>query len=174
MNFALIINNLYYFPFLTKSLHFSESLVSLFPFITTAVSLCIYFFVIPNIKNMMKSLLTSVSMYGAGALALIVSCFTIKEAAYLCVIFWAIAASTMAPVLNSMIANTLKDEMRTEVFGFFNMFSMLCMFPAGYFGGWLFELSPRYPIYFIFLVYLTSYFMFLLFSKRFYKPEDEE
>jgi MFS family permease len=173
LNFALIINNLYYFPFLTRLLHFSESLISLFPFITTAVSLCVYFFVIPNIRNRIRSLLTSVFLYGAGALALIVSSFTAREVAYLCVILWAMAAATMAPVLNSMIANALKDEMRTEVIGFFNMFSMLCMFPAGYFGGWLFDISPRYPIYFIFLVYLTSYLMFLLVSKKRIQPENE-
>ena len=167
LRFTMTINNLYYFPFLTKSLNFSESIVSFFPFITTLISLCIYFFVVPNILDMEKNLFISVSMYVLGTLALIVSSFTLKELSFLCVLLWAIAGAIMNPVLNSMTANTIEDEMRTELLGFINMISMLFMFPAGFFGGWLFDISPIYPIIFIFFVYLFSFFMFFLFNKRY-------
>jgi len=168
INFALNINNLYYFPFLTDSLGFSNSFISLFPFATTTVSMLIFFFVIPKIQNMEKSALSSVGMYALGALILILSYFTNGKLAIACVICWAMAGAILNPVLNTMIANTIMDEMRTEVFGVFNVFSMLCMFPAGYFGGWLYEGSPLYPIIFIFCVYLAGFLTFFLLGKKMY------
>lgn len=168
INFALNINNLYYFPFLTDSLGFSNAFISLFPFATTTVSMLIYFFVIPKIKHMEKSALSSVGLYALGALILIISFYTNGKLALLCVVFWAMAGATLNPVLNTMIANTIMDEMRTEVFGVFNVFSMLCMFPAGYFGGWLYEGSPLYPIIFIFCVYLAGFLTFFFLGKKMY------
>lgn len=165
LNFALIINNLYYFPFLTKALHFSEAFISLFPFLTTAVGLFVFFFVIPTIKSMEKSAVFGLAMYMTGALALIVANFTVPQIAYICVICWALALYLMTPVLNTLIANTVEDEMRTEVIALFNMISMLCMFPAGYVGGRLYEMSPIYPIIFIFTVYLAG-FLILVISGR--------
>lgn len=168
INFATNINNLYFFPFLTKSLHFSNASISLFPFITTAISLLVYFFVISTIRHMERSAFFSIGMYAMGALLLIASYFITGKLALLCVACWAVAGAILNPVLNTMIANTIQDEMRTEVFGVFNVFSMLCMFPAGYFGGWLYESSPFYPIVFIFGVYLTGFCIFLLSGKKSY------
>ena len=126
----------------------------------------VFFFVIPSIKNMKRSALFGVVMYAAGALALVIARFTVPQAAFLCVVCWALAGYIMGPVLNTLIANTIKDEMRTEVFGLFNMFSMLCMFPAGYVGGRLYDMAPLYPIIFLFAVYTISFIIFVLSGKK--------
>jgi len=166
LNFALIINNLYYFPFLTEALHFSDAFISLFPFFSTAVGLFVFFFVIPRIKNMEKSAVFGLAMYAAGASALIAADFTVPQISYVCVVCWALALYIMNPVLSTLIANTIEDEMRTEVIALFNMISMLCMFPAGYAGGLLYELSPLYPIIFIFAVYLAGLLIFVISGRK--------
>lgn len=164
LNFALNINNLYFFPFLTQSLKYTDSFISLFPFLTTAISLSIYLFVISRIRHMERSALLSIGLYALGAFMLLLSFFLDRRLALVCVISWAIAGAIMNPVLNTMIANAMKDEMRTEVFGVFNVFSMLCMFPVGILGGWLYAKSPLYPIFIIFGVYLTGLLGLLLFG----------
>lgn len=166
LNFALIINNLYYFPYLTHVLGFSDSFISLFPFLMTAVGLFVSFYIIPAIKNMEKGAFFSIAMYAAGALALIIAKYTAPYVAFVCVLCWALANYLITPVLNTMIANSIDDEMRTEVFALFNVISMLCMFPAGYVGGRLYEMSPIYPIVFIFSVYLAGFFILLIFGKK--------
>lgn len=156
LQFALNVNNLFYFPYLTQYLRFTELQVSFFPFITTAISLAIYFLVIPRIQNMMNSLLRSVLLYCAGALALLGAALLGRQLAYACVLLWAVAAAIMSPVLNTTIANAIEDDMRSELLSFFNVLSMLCMFPAGAFGGWLYGLSPLFPVVFVFAMYLAA------------------
>jgi|GEM_PF-3153169 len=165
LQFALIINNLYYFPFLTKALHYSDSYISMFPFFTTAVGLFVFFIIIPRIRNMGKAAYFSVAMYATGALALLIARVTVPQVAFVCVLCWALGLYTMTPVLNTMIANTIKDELRTEVFSLFSLVSMLCMFPAGFVGGLLFDISPVYPVIFLFAVYVSS-FLILVISGR--------
>ncbi len=162
LQFATNINNLFYFPYLTKFLSFSELQVSFFPFITTIISLLIYFFVIPRVSNMTRSLKYSVACYCVGALTLLGAAFMHHNLAYACVFLWAVASAAMSPLLSTSIANTIKDENRTEMMSFFNVLSMLCMFPAGSFGGWLYDYSPMYPIVFISAIYLCA-LVFLLF-----------
>ncbi len=172
INFATNINNLYFFSFLTGSLGFSDSFVSLFPFITTAISLLLYLSLVTLIRRMAKSALFAIGMYLSGAAALIASFYWDRYLALLCVVCWAVAGAVSAPVLSTLIANTIDDSMRTDVLGVFNVFSMLCMFPAGYFGGWLYEFSPLYPIFFIFAVYLLGFSAFLLLGRKFLRgPE---
>ncbi len=165
LQFATNINNLFYFPYLTKFLSFSELAVSFFPFITTLISLGIYFFVIPRVSNMTRSLKYSVACYFTGALVLLLAASITQNLAYLCVLLWAVASAAMSPLLTTSIANAIKDENRTEMMSFFNVLSMLCMFPAGSFGGWLYDYSPLYPIVFIAGIYLCA-LVFLLFYAR--------
>lgn len=169
MHFALDVNRLFYFPYLTQYLHFSELQVSFFPVATTIISLAVYFMVIPRIKNMMRGLLGSVLLYCGGALALVASSVGGRLLAYLCVLLWAVAGATLTPVLNTTIANSIDDKIRTEMLSFFNVLSMLCMFPAGAFGGWLYDRSPLFPVFFVLAMYIAALVALTLFQRQWEK-----
>lgn len=166
LHFATTVNGLYYVPYLTRHLHFSELLVSFFPFVSTAIGLCVCFFVIPRLTSMAKGMMASIFMQMMGALMLILAAFITNKLAYVCVILWAVASTMMSPLLNTMIANNLKDELRTDVYGVFNTFSMLCMFPAGYLGGALFDASPVFLVGFVFAVYLAGFVLLATLNKK--------
>ncbi len=166
LNFAINVNNLYYFPFLTGSLGYSDDFVSLFPFITTAISLMIYLFVINRVRNMPRCELLAIGMYLLGAVTLALSFFTVRNLALLCVFLWAVAGALSGPVLSTMMANTIDDEVRTNVLSVTNVLSMLFLFPAGYFGGWLYEMNPLFFLLFLGAVYLVSFLAFFLCSGK--------
>ena len=171
INFAAIINNLYYFPYLTKHLGLSESSISFLPALTTFINMIIYFNVIAYIKNMIRAIILGMVIYSMGTFALIAAFFFnintyMWMAVIACTVFWAVGNSIVSIILRTMIANAIQDEIRTDVLGIFNMISTMCMFPIGYFGGWLYELSGAYPVYFVFFTYLLGLLSFLLFYGR--------
>lgn len=163
--FATTINNLYYVPYLAQKLGFSELLISFFPFVSTAIGLVVCFRVVPRI-NMVKGMIMGVFLDALGMLMLFMAAFTLKELAYLCVILKAVGSAMMGPMLNTLIANNLKDELRTDVYGVFNTFTMLCMFPAGYFGGYLFDSSPVYLVGFLLCVYVIGFYLLIHTNKK--------
>jgi len=163
--FATTINNIYYVPYLAQQLGFSELLISFFPFVSTAIGLVVCFRIVPRI-NMVKGMITGVLLDTLGILMLFMAAFTFKELAYLCVILKAVGAAMMGPVLSTLIANNLKDELRTDVYGVFNTFTMLCMFPAGYLGGYLFDSSPVYLVGLLLCVYVIGLFMLIHTNKK--------
>lgn len=165
LNFATNVNNLYYVPYLTEHLKFSKLMVSFFPFVTTIIGLVICFMVVPNI-NMVNGMILSVILDTTGMLLLVGASFTCKELAYLCVILKAVGTAMMGPLINTLIANNLKDELRTDVYGVFNTISMLCMFPAGYLGGTLFDISPLLLIIFVLLIYLAGCIVLLIVVRK--------
>lgn len=167
LNFTIVIMGLYYFPYLTNRLNFTESIVSVFPFITTAISLLVYFFLVPQIKNLVLTLKVGIAVYTFGALTLISApLFSIWGGVLISVLCSAMANAVMHPVLLSMIANNVEDNIRTEVMAFFNMLSTLLIFPVGYIGGILFGISEVYPFVLVFSLYLFSLILFMLVEKK--------
>ena len=173
LNFTQVINSLFFMPYLTRFGHFTEAVVSLFPFMTTIVSMIVFFLVIHRIRNKVRSILCSIASFTAGTFILIVSPFIINYLALLSVVFWALAFAIINPVLNTLIANEIADEFRVDVLGFFNMLSMLCMFPVGYLGGMLFDISPLYLMVTVFIFGLASFCLLAFFYKRLHFSDNE-
>ena len=141
-NLAVTVSGLYYVPYLTRYLGFSELTVSFFPFVSTAIIILSGLFLMPHIRRLHRGLLTGIALHLAGSLVLLTAAGTIRELAYLCVALWAVASAMTGPFLNTLIANNLDNEKRTDVYGLFNTVSMLCMFPIGYLSGSFFERAP--------------------------------
>jgi len=172
LNFAMNVNNLYYFPFLTDSLGYPDDFVSLFPFITTAISLVIYLFVIGRVRNMARCESLAIGLYVAGAAMLALSYYAARDLALACVFLWAVAGALSGPVMSTLMANSIDDEVRTNVLSVTNVLSMLFLFPAGYFGGWLYEMNPLYFLLFLAVVYALGFAVFYLFHGRFLREKD--
>ncbi len=173
LHFAANVNNLYYVPYLTEHLKFSEMTVSFFPFVTTIIGLFICFRVVPNV-NLVSGMIASVILDALSIFWLIAASFAFRELAFLCVICKAIGTAMMGPLINTLIANNLKDELRTDVYGVFNTISMLCMLPAGYVGGRLFDLSPLFLVCFVFLIYLAGCVVLLVGNKKVFPQMPKE
>jgi len=166
VNFCFIINNLYYFPYLTSHLKYNQAGVSLFPSLTSVVSLLMLFFIIPRIKDRDKFLLAGFLLYFVGALILIFAPGGLIKVSIIMVltnvVFWAVSRTITNILLSTRIANAVDDHARADIMSFYNIFSIVCMFPAGIIGGSLYEISPRGPFYFISVVYLIGFAAFFL------------
>lgn len=165
LQFATNIQNLYYVPYLTRQLGFSELAVSFFPFISTIIGLASCFFIVSKI-NMVKGILICIVFNVVGTFSLLAAAFSFNEIAFVNVALNAISVAMRPPLLNTLIANNMKDELRTDVYGFLNTFSMLCMFPAGYLGGSLFDISPIYLMLLVFGITMVELYVFATGSKK--------
>jgi len=163
VSFSLTINGLFYTPFLTEYLHFSEGEVSVIPMVTSLVALGVMLFLIPRIRKSSSFLITGLGLYIAGAVLLLAASSIQMIAAVLAnVICWAGARSLINIILQSEISNAIHDDIRANVMAVYNILSMVCMFPAGIIGGQLYELSPAYPFYFTLLTFVLSMALYLL------------
>jgi MFS transporter, DHA1 family, tetracycline resistance protein len=165
--FNATLYGLYYFPLLKKYFNYSESAISVIPFVSSAITLVVLVYLIPAIKNKPFYLKTGLLLYVAGGIALALApkqfplVFVVLNIA-----LWAFARSLMNPIMNLETANTIDDETRADVMAAQNILMTLVMFPAGYLGGMLFEISPVYPFYGILILYFAAYIVYLGHHKR--------
>jgi MFS family permease len=161
-NFCLVINSLFFFPYLTKHLNFSNSFVSVFPFIGSFVALFMLLLIIPRLNRGYSSLGVGIMLYIAGAFFLISTSgnhsliFVIVN-----VLLWAVARLLTNIVLQTETANAIDDPFRANVMGFYGIFSNLFMLPAGFLGGLMYEYKPVFPFYAITFLYVIIFFLFL-------------
>jgi len=162
-NFCYNIYSLFYFPYLTKHLKYNDAGISVFPLITSFIALLMMLFIVPRIKSNRLFLFIGLFMNVAGGAFLVITPF--KNSIILIVInvlCWAISKSLVNIILQAETANSIDDHIRADIVGFSNIFSMICMIPAGTIGGMLFGIHPINPFYFTLVIYLCMFLLFAL------------
>ena len=165
--FNATLYGLYYFPLLKRYFNYSETSISVIPFISSFITLLILVYVIPAIKNKRFFLLGGLLLYalGGAAIALAPKQFPLVFI-ILNIFLWAFSRSLINPLMNQEVANAVDDEPRANVMAAQNILMTLAMFPAGYLGGILFEISPVYPFYGIMLIYLLSFAIYFRYFRK--------
>lgn len=167
-NFCLTIYNLFYIPYLTVHLNYSESCVSVIPMIISVVALMILLLVVPKTKRSDKLMVFGIVLYTTGSILLLVaparnSLIFIA----LNILCWAVSKSVVNVVLQTQIANTIEDSKRADVMGLFNILSTLAMLPAGIVGGVLYGMSPKSPFILVFFLYFISFIIYIYAGRMF-------
>jgi MFS family permease len=168
----MTINRLYYFPYIKEYLGYAEEWLSFFPMITSLIILAILIFVLPAIKNKSRILIFAALFNIAGALLLILPLRIPFGVLLLNVVFWALSRAFLGPVLKSMIANEIDDNLRANVMSCYNVVSAVCLLPAGALGGFLYEISPQHPFYFVLAVYIAAFLPYAAYIFRAGKPKE--
>lgn len=169
INFGATISGLYLFPYLTGHIGFKEAEVSVFPFLSSVVILAVLLLLVPRIKNKKRFMKLGLLMYVIGAVLLVTSpvigSVTTVVLAFLILIAntfcWAFARAFLTPIIQEAIADEVDNNVRANVMGVFSMLSTLCIFPAGFIGGMLYQYRPIYPFFFALLIYIVSLMLFM-------------
>jgi MFS family permease len=167
VSFASALNTIYYFLYLTGGLKYNEASISLFPFITSVIALITLLFIIPSGKNSSSLVSAGFLLYIIGAVSLVAAplqgslLFVLVN-----VVCWAFSNQIAGTYLQAEIANAIEDNMRADVMGFSNAFSMLALFPTGIVGGILYKFSPVILFYFILLIYEFGFALFLIGTRK--------
>jgi MFS transporter, DHA1 family, tetracycline resistance protein len=162
VNFAYSLYTIYYFLYLTQSLKYSESNISVFPFVTAIVSLITMIVVMPLKKEMNSLLVKGFILYIIGGIFLVAAPAN-KSLVFIIVnvVCWAISLQITNTLLQVKIANAIDDDLRADVMSFSNAFSMLVIFPSGIIGGIIYKFSPIYLFYLILFIYVVCFMLFV-------------
>ena len=165
-SFNFVLYGLFYFPLLKNYFNYSETSISVIPFISSFVILIILVFFIPGIKDKPFYLLSGLFFSVLGGAAIVIAPKTFPFIFILLnVLLWAVSKSLINPVMNQEVANAIDDELRANVNGAQNIIMALAMFPAGILGGLLFEISPRLPFYGMLVLYILAFGIYFNYYK---------
>jgi len=136
---------------LTRGVGLPASMIALFPFMASVITLLVYLLVIPKIKAIKKALTLALSMNVLGNLIFFFapardqSVGLSLAAVILGTVCVALGMGVAGPVIDAVVANSLDDKKRAMIMSIFYTLLYAITAPFGWFAGFLADISPRIP-----------------------------
>jgi MFS transporter, DHA1 family, tetracycline resistance protein len=169
VNFGMVIMGIFFFLYLTAFMGMTEKDISIIPFISSFTTIIFLLFIIPRAKNVNRLLKPGLFIFAISIVLLILPvpghllggmpltfCLVI-----LYTILSAAATALFSPVIQTVIASEIDDDVRANVMGVGTMISMLVTFPAGIIGGFLYEINPIWMFLFLIIVYGAAFLLYI-------------
>ncbi|MDF2964009.1 MAG: major facilitator superfamily 1 [Paenibacillus sp.] len=167
-HFQMNMRNTYLSVYLVDALHFSDSLISLFPAVSSSAALLLMVFVIPKFKDhlghryMISGFFLSIVSY----VMLILAPPQQMAIVILSTILYTAGVIISMPFLEASLANTIEDDKRASVISILAVFMLLFISPSGIIGGWTYVIDPRIPFVLMTLSFMTSIGLMIAYIKK--------
>lgn len=181
MNIHTIIRANFFAILLTEKLKFSQGSIVLFPTIQSAVMLLVLLFVMPALgrRDLKKPLLISFVSMIVSNLLLVISPNQSFITLITSTVFMAFGLAISAPFVESMLANSIKDEERAKIMAILYVILFAVTAPFGYIGGILASKSEELPFVMLSIIFIICIFLILLLghlekTKKYSEGAEEE
>lgn len=146
-NFQATLQNTYLSIYLVEALRLSESLIAIFPAVSSVAMLALIFLVIPRFKEVRARRYMIIGFL----LSIISKAILIAIApgqitpVILSTMLSAAGIIIASPYLEAVVANSIADEQRAKMFSILQVLVLLLISPSGIIGGWTYTINPALP-----------------------------
>lgn len=145
------IQDIFWSLFVSKVYHISDSLLSVFPFVKSAIMLGAYILIVPhiNINRIKHPLLAGVLLHITGLLVLMVFSASASEMSvvvFISAICQALALAILAPLCETLMSVSIPSEGRARINSFIYAVILLLSTPAGAIAGALSQHNRILPL----------------------------
>jgi len=170
-NIQLVLKTNFLAILLNKSLGFPAASIALFPAVQSVIMLAVFMFVIPRIggRDPIKPLIVGYLLIVAGWVMLILTSGTNYGLVILSTIITALGTAVVAPTVDSLMANSVRDEDRARLTSILYVFLFGLSAPFGYLGGMLSAVSPKLTFVLVTATAVAGIVLTLLMSRH--RPE---
>jgi DHA1 family tetracycline resistance protein-like MFS transporter len=167
-HFQMNMRNTYLSVYLVDALHFSHSLISLFPAVSSAAALLLMVFVIPRFKENMghRYMIVGFILSIVSYVMLILAPEKSMAIVILSTILYTVGVIVSMPYLEAALANSIEDDNRASVISILAVFMLLFISPSGIIGGWTYVIDPRIPFVLMTLAFMTSIGLMIAYMKK--------
>ncbi len=137
--------------FVTKAYGVSNSMLSVFPLVSSLVTLPVYLFVVPRIamRSVRTPLLVGLGLHAAGVFMLLI--LQPLRASLLAIVFLsaiceAMALAILGPLTESIMSVVIPGEERARINSFISAVVLLISTPVGWISGALFQVNLALPL----------------------------
>ncbi|WP_455383564.1 MFS transporter [Salinispira pacifica] len=144
-NIHLVLRTSFLAILLNRALGFPESAIGIFPAVQSAVMLAVFLFVMPRLagRGPARSLAGGNLLIIAGYLVLTAVQGPSWSLALLGTVLTALGTAVVSPTVDTMVANSIRDEDRAGLTSLLYVFLFGLSAPFGYIGGVLTAVTPR-------------------------------
>jgi MFS transporter, DHA1 family, tetracycline resistance protein len=167
-NFQMTLQNTYLSIFLVDALYIKDSLIGVFPAISSLAMLALMFLVIPRFKEerAYRYMIWGFILAIASKVILVVLSPGQIIPVILSTMLAAAGSIIASPYLEAAVANYIDDEQRAKMFSILQVLVLLFIFPAGIIGGWTYTIDPRLPFLLIILAFVASIALLMVLMRR--------
>nr|WP_240633191.1 MFS transporter [Paenibacillus montanisoli] len=167
-NFQMTLRTTYLSVYWVDALRISDSVISIFPAISSAAMLVFLFSVTPRLQERLANrymicgfILSALSFVilltiGPGNIAATIAS----------TVMMAIGGLLASPYLESSIQNAIDDHNRAKIFSILGVLILVFTFPAGLLGGWTYGINAKIPLLFIALSFVISVWMIIGYARK--------
>ncbi|MDD9269106.1 MFS transporter [Paenibacillus sp. GCM10023248] len=163
-NFQVTMQNAYLSIYLVEALNMNDALISIFPAISSVAMLVLMFLVVPRLQE------NRAYRYMIGGFLLMILSKVVLIAAApgqisLIIVSTMLAAAgsiISSPYLEAVVANSIDDDQRANMFSILQVLVLLCISPTGVIGGWTYTIDPRLPFILMILTSMASIVLMLV------------
>ncbi|SDW91528.1 Na+/melibiose symporter [Paenibacillus sp. CF384] len=167
-NFQMTLRNTYLSVYWVDALHINDSIISIFPAISSAAMILFLMVATPRLKERLANQYMIVGFL-ISAVSFVMLLTTGPEnitATIISTVLMAIGGLLASPYLESSIQNAIDDDNRAKVFSILGVLILIFTFPAGILGGWTYTINAKFPLVFIVVAFLISVMMMILYARR--------
>ncbi|SHF44915.1 Sugar phosphate permease [Caldanaerobius fijiensis DSM 17918] len=157
-NFQFILKNTYNNLYLISHLKISDRMVSIFPAISTIMTLIAMFVIIPKMgrSNEKKALLIGLALTSLSNLLFVLSPPKQIGMLILTTLIGSVGFAVMSPNLETCWANSIDDKKRANVVSYSSILITAISIPAGAIGGYIYTINPVMLFILIFALSLLT------------------
>lgn len=167
-HFQLNMRNTYLSVFLVDALNFNDSLISLFPAVSSAAALLLMIFVIPRFKEHLGHRYMIVGFL-LSTISYVLLIFAPPEHVGIIILSTVLYSAGMIislPYLEANLANTIEDDKRASVISILAVSMLVFIAPSGIIGGWTYTIDPRIPFALMLISFLMSIGLMIVYLKK--------
>lgn len=137
--------------FVTKAYGVSNSMLSVFPLVSSLTTLVVYLLVIPriNIRSVHWPIFVGLGLHSAGIIVLLIGeplRINLLWIVFLSTIFEAFSLAILGPLTESIMSVVIPSEERARVSSFIVSLILLISTPVGWVAGASFQANPTFPM----------------------------
>ncbi|MBP3966075.1 MFS transporter [Paenibacillus lignilyticus] len=167
-NFQMTLRNTYLSVYWVDALHINDSIISIFPAISSAAMILFLMVATPRLKERLANqyMIAGFLISAVSFVMLLTTGPGNITATIISTVLMAIGGLLASPYLESSIQNAIDDHNRAKVFSILGVLILIFTFPAGILGGWTYTINAKFPLVFIVVAFLASVIMMFLYARR--------
>ncbi|WP_308638763.1 MFS transporter [Paenibacillus silvisoli] len=167
-NFQMTLRTTYLSVYWVDALRISDSVISIFPAISSAAMLFFLFVITPRLqeKSANRYMIVGFILSALSFILLLTTGPGNIAATIASTVMMAIGGLLASPYLESSIQNAIDDHNRAKIFSILGVLILVFTFPAGLIGGWTYGINAKIPLVFIVLSFAISAVMMIGYARR--------